>query len=99
MKIKSALEEYSGLLISIGAIVGMISTAAIFVASLVLNEMIDERIAEKVGTTASVTAIQNTLVVLSDDVDDLERSVEDLDDSIQGLNDDVKDTLRILATE
>lgn len=99
MKTREAISEYSGLLISVGGIVAAISTAAIFVATLVLNNMIDARITEKVGTTASVQGIQQTLVVLSDDVEDLADDVEDLDESIQGLNDDVKDTLRILAEQ
>ena len=93
-KIKEAWDEYGGLIMAVGGVVSIISGAAVFVASLVLTNMIDARIKDQTGANISLQVGLNT-----DAVNDLESTVSGLDESIKTLNTDVKDTLRILASQ
>ena len=64
-----------------------------------IDRKIDQAIAGGVGGTAPITMLQSDVRDLGNDVDDLENTVGRLDNSITSLNDDVKETLRILATQ
>jgi len=70
-----------------------IATTAVFIATLILNNMIDARITEKTGANIITQVALNT-----DAVDDLGDDIKSLDASVKGLNNDVKETLRILAS-
>jgi len=78
-----------------GAVLGIMWLFAQFY----LADMISEQIVEETGRTETVSGLSTNVALLSDDVDDLEGSVDRLDVSIRTLNDDVKETLRIIATQ
>jgi len=78
-----------------GAVLGVMFLFAKFY----LADMISAQIVEETHQTATVSSLNTNVALLSDDVDDLEGAVTRLDTSIQTLNTDVKETLRIIATQ
>jgi hypothetical protein len=99
MSTKDAINEYGNLILVIGGVVSAIGGILIWIATMVLTSMIDSRIEAQVGTTASVAGLTTTVALNTDAINDLGDDVDDLDGNIQGLNDDVKQTLRILASQ
>lgn len=78
---------------------GVVAAALLAYGELWIDRKIDNAITGGVGTTAPITMLQGDVQGLTIEVDNLETSVARLDGSITGLNDDVKETLRILATQ
>lgn len=68
-------------------------------AKFYLADMISTQIVEETGQTATVSTLSTNVALNTDAVDDLETTVTRLDGSIQTLNTDVKETLRIIATQ
>ena len=93
-KIKKAWDDYGGLIIAVGGVVSIICSAAVFIGSLILNDVIDERIKTHTGANISTQVALNT-----DATEDLGEDDRDLISSVETLNTDVKDSLRILASQ
>ena len=68
-------------------------------AELYLDRMISDAIKAETGQTQTVTEMQTAVALNTDAVNDLGDDVQALNTSVTSLNDDVKDTLRILATQ
>lgn len=68
-------------------------------SELYIDAKISQGIKEQTGQTVTVTEMATKVALNTDAVNDLEGTVGRLDTSISSLNDDVKDTLRILATQ
>lgn len=78
---------------------GVVLAGLLAYSELWIDRKIDDAIVAGVGATSPVTMLQGDVQVLTAEVDNLEDSVSRLDTSIGSLNDDVKETLRILATQ
>lgn len=78
---------------------GVVFAAMLAYSELWIDAKIDAAISAGVGGTSPVTMLQGDVQVLTAEVDNLGEDVVRLDGSIVSLNDDVKETLRILATQ
>lgn len=78
------------------------SVVLVFLAGyseLYIEAKISAGIKEQTGQTQTVTEMQTAVALNTDAVNDLGQDVQALNTSVTSLNDDVKDTLRILATQ
>lgn len=99
MSLKETIKDQSDLLAAIAGTVTIIGSTLVWIASIVLTNMIDQRIADKVGSTVAVSEVKTAVALNTDAINDLGKDINDLDDSVEELNSDVKDTLRLLAEQ
>ena len=78
---------------------GVVAVALFAYSELWIEAKISEGIKKETGQTQTVTELSTAVALNTDAVNDLAGDVAGLDTSIRDLNSDVKETLRILATQ
>lgn len=77
----------------------VVAVALFAYSELWIEAKIRDGIKAETGQTATVQELSTAVALNTDAIEDLSGDVGDLDTSIRDLNSDVKETLRILATQ